>query len=334
MASIRRRGDKWQVQIRRMGQRSLSRSFRSKKDAEAWARHREVQADRHDLPTTNDPRVLERVTLGDLVKRYRDTVTPRKRGGDVERIVLNAFLRNPLCSKSLSQIGAEDFAAYRDTRLRRIKPNTLRRQLAPLRNLFEVAREEWGLPIKENPLAKVALRLSEGRRERRLRDREWERLVRAAQSRQNPFVLPMMRLALATGMRRGEILNMRWAHLDRKNRCLLIPNSKNGHARTIPLTNEALAVLDKLGEPEQASFRVFPISPNAFRLAWERVRTAAEVKDFRFHDLRHEAISRFFEAGLNVPEVALISGHRDPRLLFRYTHPLRQSIAAKLGDKR
>jgi integrase len=77
-----------------------------------------------------------------------------------------------------------------------------------------------------------------------------------------------------------------------------------------------------------------PISANAFRLAWERVKRRAGVEDFRFHDLRHEAISRFFEIGLSVPEVALISGHRDPRMLFRYTHLRPETIARKLqGDQ-
>ena len=73
----------------------------------------------------------------------------------------------------------------------------------------------------------------------------------------------------------------------------------------------------------------FPVTPNGFRLAWDRLRRRAGLSDLRFHDLRHEAISRFFELGLNIPEVAVISGHKDPRMLFRYTH-LR---AADLVDK-
>jgi integrase len=72
------------------------------------------------------------------------------------------------------------------------------------------------------------------------------------------------------------------------------------------------------------------MSANGFRLAWERVRWRAGIPDLRFHDLRHEAISRFFERGLSVPQVALISGHRDPRMLFRYTHPAREAILKKL----
>ena len=76
--------------------------------------------------------------------------------------------------------------------------------------------------------------------------------------------------------------------------------------------------------------RVLPITENAAKMAWKRLVKRARLESLRFHDLRHEAISRFFEKGLNVPEVALISGHRDPRMLFRYTHPRAEDIAVKL----
>jgi hypothetical protein len=132
MASIRRRGDKWQVQVRRSGQRSVARTFHAKKDAEAWARQMEVLADKKELPS-KPPCELGQITLGDLVERYRDNISPRKRGYDSERWVLNAFLREPVCSRRLSEITAQDFAAYRDARLCEVRPATVKRQLANVR---------------------------------------------------------------------------------------------------------------------------------------------------------------------------------------------------------
>ena len=126
MATIRKRGAKWQVQIRRVGVRPLSRSFNVRKDAEAWARFMEVQADRNDLP--DDQKALQQVTLGELVARYRDTITVKKRGAEVERIVLAAFMRHSICRRRLSEIVVEDFAAYRDERLRTVKPSSLKRE--------------------------------------------------------------------------------------------------------------------------------------------------------------------------------------------------------------
>jgi integrase len=324
MATIRKRGDKWQVQIRRTGSRAVSKSFHIRKDAGAWARQMEVQADRSELPS--DPKALQRVTLGELIQRYSDTVSVSKRTGWKERIMLRAMSRHPICLKRLSELRTEDFARYRDERLQVIKASSLRRELTPIRNLFEVARHEWGLPLRENPLANLSLDARDDKRERRLRPGELERLLQAANSSRNRYLGPIIRLAVETGMRRGEILAIRRSDIDVDRRCLLIPQTKNGHSRTIPLTTSTTALL----EPFRSEDRLFPLTANAFRLAWERLRRRAGLVDLHFHDLRHEAISLFFEQGLTAPEVALISGHRDMRMLFRYTHPVREQILAKL----
>jgi integrase len=187
MATIRKRGTKWQVQIRRVGVRPISRSFHVLKDAETWARQMELVADRRDLPP--DPKTLQRITLGQLVERYLDTVSVRKRGHHVERVVLNAFLRHSICRKPLSEVGASDFAAYRDERLTTIKTSTLKRQLAPLHNMFELAKDEWGLPFRENPLRKLRVSSVQGRPERRLKNGELDKLIVAARACRNPLVL-------------------------------------------------------------------------------------------------------------------------------------------------
>jgi len=321
MATIRKRDSKWQVQVRRSGHRGISRSFVLRKDAIAWAREMEVRADRSEFPV--DTTELNRLTLADIVLRYRDTVSIRKRGYAVECIVLTAFLRHPICRKSLAQITSKDFAIYRDERLKSIKPTTLKRELSPLQNMFEVARDEWGLPARENPLSKIRQR-----RERRLKDGELERLTLSAQHCRNPLILPIVLFAVETGMRRSEILSLMWNEVIPAKRLAVLSQTKNGHSRTIPLSTRALSALQRVHKTED---RIFPMTANAFRLAWERLRARAGLLDLRFHDLRHEAISRFFEMGLSVPEVALISGHRDPRMLFRYTHPLRETILKKLS---
>jgi integrase len=286
----------------------------------------ETKADRLDLPP--DPKALERVTLRELIERYRDNVTIRKRRAETEKIVLNAFLRDPICDHPISRLTTVHFAEYRDQRLKTVKPSTLRRELGTIGHLFTVARIEWGLPIKRSPLADLRIEGTQDRRERRLRPGEWERLMEAAKSRRNPHVIPIIILAVETGMRRGEILAMKWEHFDQGTRSLLIPETKNGHARIIPLSSSAMSLLLELSREGD---RIFPMAPNAFRLSWQRVRDRAGLHGLHFHDLRHEAVSRFFERGLTIPEVALVSGHRDARMLFRYAHPMREAIAAKIG---
>lgn len=325
MASIRNRNGKWQVQIRRASQRPISRTFILRKDAVQWARELERQADRGDLP--KDARTLRQLSLGDLVRRYRDSVSVHKAGYENECIVLGAFLRHSICTKRLSELRPEDFAEYRDERLRTIKPTTLKRQLNPLHHMFEVARDEWGLPIRTNPLRKLKIRLVDKARERRLRPGELDQLLSANSQCRNKLIGAIILFGLATAMRRGEMLAMRWADYDPGRKALVIPQSKNGMARVIPLSQSAMAILNRLPRGEE---RVFPITANSLRLAWSRILNRAGISDLHFHDLRHEAISVFFEQGLSVPEVALISGHKNMKQLFRYAHAVHQAVLAKL----
>ena len=108
-----------------------------------------------------------------------------------------------------------------------------------------------------------------------------------------------------------------------------LPLTKNGSSREVPLSTKAAQVLARQRQRNDTP-SPFPVTANGFRLAWERLRSRAGLSDLRFHDLRHEAISRFFELGLNIPEVAVISGHKDPRMLFRYTHLKAEELARKL----
>jgi integrase len=337
MATIRKRNGKYQVQVRRIGQPHISRTFLEYKDARQWARQMELAADRHDLPTTADRKQLA-LTLGALVQRYKDAIVVHKRSGVTDRVVLTNFALHPICRKTVAELRTSDFAEYRDQRLREVSPVTLKRELNPVHHLLEVARDEWGIPLKENPLDKLKLQAPDRRRERRLKPGELDRLIHEARKcrGRSRFVAPIVLFAVETGMRRGEILNIRREHINAVNRCLLIPESKNGRARTIPLSDKALVVLQSLAEMKTRHKlvdreRVFPVSANCLRLAWQRLRRRAGSNDLHFHDLRHEAISRFFERGLTTPEVALISGHRDLRMLFRYSHATRETALAKLN---
>jgi integrase len=274
MATIRKHRKKWQVQVRRAGARPCSKSFQLRRDAEEWAREMERRADRQDLP--QDMKILQQTKLRDLVERYVNSITVKKRGGHFEGVVLRRFMRHQICSRRLSELRTEHFAAYRDERLLGIKASTLKRQLNPVRHMFEIARDEWGVPIEKNPLKKLKLDAEDQRRERRLTEGEFERLIEAANSRRNPLIPSIIRFAIATGMRRGEMLAMQWKHIDRTQRSLLIPETKTGQSRTIPLIATALDVLSECGKVDD---RVFPITANAFRLAWERVKQRAGIED-------------------------------------------------------
>jgi integrase len=328
MASIRRRNGKWQVQVRRQGFPPLNRTFLNRRDAEGWARQQEGSLDRGFLP--HDNRQLGSATVADLLIRYREFVTPKKRGAGVESYRIARLLRHPLSALPLSKASTTEFASYRDERLQQVGRDAVRKELALLRHMFEVARREWGLALAPNPLDQVAKPLPGPPRTVRVAPNEWERLVSALGRSRNPILGLALRFALETGIRRGELLRIEWAHIDLVRRVIVLPITKSGHPRAIPLSTDAMAVLTEARAITGDGVCAFPISANALRLAWERLRRRAGLDELRWHDLRHEAISRFFEKGLSVPEVAAISGHRDPRMLFRYTHPRPEEIARKL----
>jgi integrase len=327
MATIRKlKSGKFEVQIRRKGFSPIGRSFLKRGDAEQWARHMETKLDRGDLPTPI--KVLDSYKLKDILERYRDEITIRKRSMETEAYILNAFIRNPIAKLTLAQITASHFATYREKRLKQVKPGTVNRELSIIKHALDIAEREWDIPLRQNPLLKIKKLKVNNARSRRLSEEEYHSLMQAVEETRNDLIKPLMNFAIETGMRRGEILRLEWADIDYEARTLFIPITKNGHNRTIPLTSRALEILKEL--EGNHNDRPFPISDNAAKLAWQRLLKRSGIKDLHFHDFRHEAISRFFEHGLSVPEVALISGHRDFRMLFRYTHLKAEDVAQKL----
>jgi integrase len=188
---------------------------------------------------------------------------------------------------------------------------------------------EWGLMLSVNPVDQIKKLPSPKARERRLNDGEYERLETASKLTKNTHIWPIVIFAIETGMRRGEILGLTWDNIDLKRRTAFLPLTKNGSSREVPLSTKAVCVLQQ--QRTRTGSSPFPVNSNAFRLAWDRLRGRAGLNDLRFHDLRHEAISRFFEMGLTVAEVALISGHKDVKMLFRYTHMRVDIVVSKLA---
>jgi len=323
MASIRKRGNRWQVQVRRGGIKGISKSFLRKADAERWCRQMEAAV---DAGRYEPPEATSISTVADLLKKYLIQVTAKKKGRVSEAYRLQAIIRSPLGEITVSDIRPHHIAEYKERRLLSVAQPSVRRELVILRHAFEVARREWSCRMTANPVAEVRMPGNSAPRVRRLTEVEYSRLLSGAEGRQW-WLRPMIVVAVETAMRRGEILSARWEDLNKSSSTLRIPDTKTGVERTIPLTCQALEAIVSLPASEDC---IFPVSANAAQLAWERLKARQVIDDLRFHDLRHEAISRFFERGLSIAEVALISGHKDPRILFRYTHLRAEDVAKKL----
>ena len=315
----------WQAKIRRRGYPPQSGTFDSKAKAETWARLVESEMDRGAFIPRTD---AEGTTLSEMLDRYEHEVTSHKRGKG-ETSIIKWWRESDLACRSMARIRGKDVAdTIRNKEGEGVGPKTIVAHLALLRHLFTIARKEWGMESLGNPVEMVRKpKLPQGRT-RRLEDGEESRLIEAARA-YGGEIQHLIPWAIETAMRRGEIAAMRWEHLDRKVRVLLIPETKTGTPRRVPLSSKALQVLDTL--PRQIGGSVWSMRPDSISQAFERVCKAAGIEGLTFHDLRHEATSRLFEKGLKPMEVAAITGHKTLQMLKRYTHLRAEDLVERLG---
>ncbi|WP_245930856.1 tyrosine-type recombinase/integrase [Methylobacterium radiodurans] len=253
MATIRRRGSSWQVQVRRDGYPPISKSFSTKADALSWAREKERAIERAELPAC--PRQAAGLTVGDLLKRYEASVTPAKRGARAEQSRIRTLLSHAISEASLVKLSPGLVARYRDDRLAVVSGDSVRRELTILRHCLTVAMREWDAPLSSNPVLSIGLPKPSKARDRRLEQDDGQKLSAAIRSAHAWYLRPIIELAIETGMRRGELLSLKWAHVSLERRTAHLPVTKIGHARTVALTPRAIEVLRGIAREDA---RVFP----------------------------------------------------------------------------
>ena len=326
MAHFQKRSGSWRAIVKRKGYGTLTETCDTKAQAEAWARRIEGEMDRGVFVSRVE---ADNTTLAEALARYQREVSGRKRGAAQEASVIIALTESPLGQRPVGSLQGKDLATYRDGMLADgYSPITVKRRLALLSHLYKVAELEWGMGGLVNPVPHVSIPPVRNARDRRLVGDEQAHLLAAAQV-YGGHIGPLITWAIETAMRRGEIAAMRWDHLDRKARVLLIPETKTGTPRRVPLSTAALAVLD--GLPRRLDGKVWGMRPDSISQAFERVCKAAGIEGLTFHDLRHEATSRLFEKGLNPMQVAAITGHKTLQMLKRYTHLRAEDLVGMLG---
>jgi len=329
MASIRNRNGIWQARVIRKGFLTTSKSFTTRRDAERWARQVEAQIDQGKFVSL---RLDDRTTLGELVSRYMVEVTPIMKSAEADLIRLAALKRNTLCKLSLVALTPARVAEFRDQRLKLVSSGTVIRELAYISSVINHARREWGINI-DNPVRLVRKPPTPQGRSRTVNETEMLRILDALTPcptrRVSPWMKPLVELAVETAMRRGELLELRWEHIDLGNRVAHLPITKNGEGRYVPLSSRALAILERL--PRSLSGCVFPIKPQTVAAAFMKASKRAGLGDVRFHDLRHTATTLMASKLPNVIELAAVTGHKSLAMLKRYYHPKAVELARKLG---
>ena len=330
MATYRKRCGKWQARVTRKGYETLSKTFVSKKDAQYWARGIESNIDKGAYKNL---RYAQKITFKELIERFINEVTPSMRGAAADTYRLRAIARRPISKLSMTALTPTKLAEYRDQRLKVIAPNTMLRELSYFSTIINHARREWGLNI-ENPVAMIKKPPMPEGRTRVLTEDEKIRIINAIQrakpANTNVWVPAIIEFALATAMRLGEITSLLWKDVDFNNRTAFLPITKNGSCRYVPLSNTAIKILETLPRKDE---RVFPYINGSVSLAFTRYSRKAGIKDVRFHDLRHTAITAMSGKLTNVIELSSVTGHKSLSMLKRYIHLNVSELAKKLDDQ-
>lgn len=352
MAKIEKRGDSWRVLVRRKGHPSHSKPFAEHRAAVEWGRELETAMAKGDLPEVR--RLTGRGeqlggTVTALVEEYRRLVLPTVGVSKTSETTRLKRIEERFGRLVLAMLTPADINKWRMERLAEgAAPGTVRHDMNMLSKLLQFGINDLGLEgarnvvrdAKKPPLAKG--------RKRRTSDLELHYLLRAAtevpEDRPDEApargLAPLFQLAVTTGARLGEFISLTWRDLDLRRGEMTLRETKNGETRIVPLSNAALAEFTKLKAVTRIDGKVFDwarsdSASKPIRRAVDRAKAmylahalgngekpeAGFLENFRFHDLRHEAASRFMEKGFSLVEVGYILGHKSPQMTLGYSHP-------------
>ena len=334
---INGKGEKtYRVRIRLKGHPTKTATFKRKTDAKAWAQQEEAKLRTRRHFTSNED---EKHTLNELIERYKSEELPKLRSDHSKRESHLDWWSSRLGKYFLRDISPALLTECRDKLLSEPiirngepvegsskSPATVNRYLATLSAAFTCAVKDWAW-MQENPMLKVRKPKEPRGRVRFLSNQEQKDLMTAvqAQEKSEPFLYPVVSIALATGARWSEILNLRWENIDFKHNMIRIEETKNDERRSLPIGKHLKNVLKAHhGKRRIDTSLVFPRSdgkaPKQIRKSWEKALEDSGVTDFHFHDLRHTCASNLAMNGASLLDIAHILGHKTIQVTKRYSH--------------
>lgn len=331
---------KWRVQVRKSGLYRAG-TFATKREARDWAAAIEAQASH--IAAGGFAPVPKAATVGDLVDKYCETMaTP----GKTKAATLD-MLKRELGKVKLAALSAVVLRDFIDRRMDAGAGGvTIAADLSYLSSVLKWARHSRRLDVNDRlaldaraGLKHSGLKTRGTERDREPSDSELDRLY--AMWRANPRQkIPMetiCRFALATGMRQGEICRLEVEDLDQDRKCVVIrdrkdPQNKVGNHQTVPLLPDAWSIVEDVLQTRDAGF-LFPYDERSVSAAFTRACKKLGIEDLHFHDLRHRATAEFFRMGLDIPRVALLTGHKTWAMLRRYTAIQPEDVHAAINKK-
>ena len=322
----KRKNGKWTAEIRQPDNKYISKTFLKKSNASNWAREVEYQLDKQQYEDFSDS---ARLTLGDLIMRYRDEITPTKKGSACEGHKLNLMLRHKIAKCRLLELKAKNIFDFKnDIRINR-KPATINKYIHYIYTIWETAKVQWDIALpSRNPASLVSKEKIKTKIDRIMSPDEYRVLLIAASKSNLPFLADIIEFAYITAMRFGEITKLEVKDIDFHKSIAKLLDTKNGEDRAVPLTKRALEICNKY------RFRnaLFDIKRDQFRHYYEQACRRAKIKDFRFHDLRACAITNLFLRGWSIAEVSVVSGHKSWSELKRYTRIKPLDLVKKINE--
>ena len=312
MAYIRKRFGKWQVEIKKKNTKSVFKTFIQKSSASKWAKEVEYQIDREQYEDFSDSAKL---SLGDLLIRYRDEITPNKKSKEGETKHVLDFK---------NEIKLNDGKYYPRA------SSTINKYVHYIHTVWEVAKINWAISLPPlNPASLVKKEKVKDKIDRILTPEEYQDLLSACTKSNLVFLHDMVEFAYLTAMRFGEITKLKTRDIDFIKGTAFLLDTKNGESRLVPITNRALEIAKKY----RFQSKLFPITRDKCRHYFEQAMKRAQIHKFRFHDLRACAITNLFLNGWSIAEVSVVSGHKTWSELQRYTRIKASDLIVKINKK-
>ena len=309
----------YRAEVSRQGVRR-SQTFPTKAAAKDWAARQEYLILQGDETGGKG-------TLGDAMERYARERSPGKRGERWEVIRLAKLGRDPLAKTKMADLDETHISEWRDRRSREVSPASVIREMQLLSVVLTVSAKEWKL-IGRNPVADVRKPNKPQPRNRRVLPGELDRLALVAGadlSRATARAFHAFCFAIETAMRAGEIVGLTWENVDLSSRVAHLPMTKNGTARDVPLSGEAIRLLEALPRMDP----VFGLTSQQLDILWRKIRDKAAIDGLTFHDSRHEATTRLSKK-MDVLPLARVTGHRDLKMLMIYYNETAEELAKLL----
>ena len=339
MASIQKRGSSYRARITREGKSTLSATFPTKTEALTWASEIQAKIRLGIYQDESEITPIRKSNFEEAANHYIQTHSVYKKSSYSEIGIIRILIKR-WASLDVVELNKTHALALRDELLSLGRAgSTVNHYFNAISKIYQMLIEEWGLLVT-NPIKGLKrVPNNKGRSVRVNRDIELL-LLAGCKAIDTPLLASIIEFAIQTGMRRGEVMGLSWSDVDIANRKAYLYKTKNGEPRQVPLTLRAIEVLKALPKTED---RVFPMTFDCLRSQFNRLRNhlkkgwdgygANPFNDLRFHDFRHEALSRLSDAGLNVIELSHISGHKTLAMLKRYTHPSHEAIFSKIDQK-